>query len=105
MTEYVGLHTRLRPGMEAAYDAAHRAVWPELLTLIRGAGFTRWRIYRDGLDIFHAIECDDYDRGIAELAGHPVNARWQAEMAQFTEVAHDYSGASSDRLALIFDLG
>jgi hypothetical protein len=28
-----------------------------------------------------------------------------APMAWFTEVAHDYSGASSDRLPLIFDLG
>jgi L-rhamnose mutarotase len=104
MTEYVGLHTRLKPGMEADYDAAHAAVWPELLTLIRSAGFTRWRIYRDGLEIFHAIECDDYERGIAELASDPINARWQAEMAQFTEVAHDYSGESSDRMALIFEL-
>jgi L-rhamnose mutarotase len=104
MTEQVGLHTRLKPGMEAAYDRIHAAVWPELITAIRAAGFTRWLIFRDGLDIFHAIECDDYQRGIAELAGHQVNQRWQAEMARFTEVAHDYSGASSDRLALIFDL-
>jgi L-rhamnose mutarotase len=105
MAEHVGLHTRLKPGMEEAYDAAHAAVWPELLTLIRSAGFTRWRIYRDGLEIFHAIECDDYERGIAELATNPINERWQAEMARFTKVAHDYSGAASDRLALIFDLG
>ena len=104
MTEQVGLHTRLKPGMEAAYDRAHAAVWPQLITAIRAAGFTRWLIFRDGLDIFHAIECDDYQRGIAELAGQPVNQRWQAEMARFTEVAHDYSGASSDRLRLIFNL-
>jgi L-rhamnose mutarotase len=104
MTEQVGLHTRLKPGMEAAYDRAHAAVWPQLITAIRAAGFTQWLIFRDGLDIFHAIECDDYQRGIAELAGQPVNQRWQAEMARFTEVAHDYTGASSDRLRLIFDL-
>ena len=103
MTEQVGLHTRLKPGMEAAYDRVHAAVWPELITAIRAAGFTRWLIFRDGLDLFHAIECDDYQRGIAELAGQPVNQRWQAEMAPYTEVAHDYSGASADRLPLIFN--
>jgi L-rhamnose mutarotase len=105
MAEHVGLHTRLRPGAAAEYDAAHAAVWPELLAAIRAAGFRRWVIFRDGVDVFHAIECEDYDRGIAELAANPVNQRWQAEMARYTEVAHDYSGASADRVPLIFDLG
>jgi L-rhamnose mutarotase len=100
----VGLHTRLRPGMEERYDAAHAAVWPELLAAIRAAGFRKWLIFRDGLDLFHVIECDDYDRGIAALAQLPVNARWQAEMAPMMEVAHDYSGAGDDRLPVIFRL-
>lgn len=105
MTEFVGLHTRLKPGMEEAYDAAHTAVWPELLAAQRELGIKRWLIFRDGLHIFHSIECEDYDRAIAELARLPVNQRWQAEMAQYTQVAHDYSGASSDRLLLIFNAG
>jgi L-rhamnose mutarotase len=105
MAEHVGLRTRLKPGMEEAYDSAHAAVWPELLAAIRAAGFARWLIFRDGVDVWHAIECDDYRRGIEELAANPINERWQAEMARFTEVAHDYTGASSDRLPLIFDLG
>jgi L-rhamnose mutarotase len=65
----VGLHTRLKPGAEAEYDALHEAVWPEVLEAIRAAGVTKWRIYRDGLDLFHHIECEDYERAIAELAG------------------------------------
>ncbi len=102
MSEFVGLRTQLKPGMEEAYDAAHAAVWPELLAAQREVGIRRWLIFRDGLDIFHAIECEDYERAIAELARLPVNQRWQAEMAQYTDVAHDYSGAASDRLLLIF---
>ena len=105
LTEFVGLRTRLKPGMEEPYDAAHADVWPELLAAQREAGIKRWLIFRDGLDIFHSIECEDYDRTIAELARRSVNQRWQAEMAQYTEVAHDYSGASSDRLLLIFNAG
>jgi L-rhamnose mutarotase len=105
VSEFVGLRTRLKPEMEEAYDAAHATVWPELLAAQREVGIKRWLIFRDGLDIFHSIECEDYERAIAELARLPVNQRWQAEMAQYTEVAHDYSGASSDRLPLIFNAG
>jgi L-rhamnose mutarotase len=100
----VGLHTRLKPGAEAEYDALHQAVWPEVLEAILGAGVTKWRIYRDGLDLFHHIECEDYERAIAELAALDVNRRWQATVAPLMEVAHDYSGAGSDRLPLIFAL-
>jgi len=34
-----------------------------------------------------------------------VNVRWQAEVAPLMENAHDYSGESSDRLPVIFELG
>ena len=105
MSERVGLHTRLRPGTEHEYDELHRTVWPEVLAAIERAGITRWLIFRDGLDLFHFVECDDYDAAIAELAVEPVNMRWQAEVAPLMEKAHDYSGDGSDKLQLIFELG
>jgi L-rhamnose mutarotase len=104
LVTHVGLHTRLLPGAEAAYDELHRAVWPEVLALIREVGVTSWLIYRDGLEIFHTIDCDDYEAAIARLAAEPVNQRWQAEVAGLMETAHDHSGAGSDRMALIFEL-
>lgn len=100
----VGLHTLLKPGAEERYETYHRAVWPEVLEAIRRAGITKYLIYRDGLDLFHYIQCDDYDKAIAELAKDPVNIKWQAEMAPMMAVAHDFSGKSSDRLPLIFEL-
>jgi L-rhamnose mutarotase len=100
----VGLHTRLKPGAEDRYDEYHRAVWPEVLDAIRRAGITNYVIFRDGLDLFHYIECGDYEKAIAELARDPVNVRWQAEMAPMMAVAHDFSGKSSDRLPMIFQL-
>jgi L-rhamnose mutarotase len=100
----VGLHTRLKPGAEERYDEAHSGVWPEVLEASRQAGIRTWLIFRDGLDLFHYIECDDYEQAIAELAELPVNQRWQAEMAPLMEVAHDYSGGASDRLPIIFRL-
>lgn len=104
MMQQVGLHTRLKPGAEQRYDQYHRAVWPDVLRVIRGVGITKYVIFRDGLDLFHYIECEDYDRAIADLAQDPVNVRWQAEMAPMMAKAHDFSGDSSDRLPVIFDL-
>ncbi len=56
----VALHTRLKPGAEAAYEEAHRSV-PEALTdAIRAAGVHSWTIWRSGIH--------DYSGGIdAEL--------------------------------------
>jgi L-rhamnose mutarotase len=100
----VGIHTRLKPGAVDRYEEYHRSVWPEVLAAIRASGISNYVIFRDGLDLFHYIECDDYERAIAELADDPANIRWQAEMAPMMAVAHDYSGASRDRLPLIFEL-
>jgi len=100
----VGLHTRLKPGAEERYEQYHAAVWPEVLAGIRGAGVTRWVIFRDGLDLFHYVECEDYDRAMAELAKSEADRRWQAEMAPMMEVAHDLSGSGSDKLRIIFEL-
>jgi L-rhamnose mutarotase len=100
----IGLHTRLKAGAEQRYDAAHAAVWPEILAAMRRVGITKWLIFRDGVDLFHYIECRDYERAIAELARDPVNQRWQAEMAPMMAVTHDYTGGSRDRLPIIFEL-
>ena len=100
----VGLRTRLKPGAEERYEQYHTAVWPEILAGMRGAGVTRWVIFRDGLDLFHYVECEDYDRAMAELAKSEADRRWQAEMAPMMEVAHDLSGSGGDRLRIIFEL-
>ena len=100
----VGIHTRLKPGVVERYERYHKEVWPEVLAAIRRVGISRYLIFRDGLDLFHYIECEDYDQAIGELAADPVNIKWQAEMAPMMAVAHDYSGRSRDRLPLIFEL-
>ena len=105
MTEHIGLHTQLLPGAEEEYDALHREVWPDVLAAIKRAGIDRWLIFRDGIDLFHYVECSDYDAAIAELASDPVNVRWQATVAPLMAKAHDYSGESSDRLPVVFELG
>ena len=55
----VALHTRLKPGKEAEYESVHAVVPPELDTALREAGVHSWRIWRNGLDLFHVLEVDD----------------------------------------------
>ena len=87
----VALHTRIKPGREAEYEAAHREVPAELVAAIKAAGAREWTIWRSGTDLFHVIDCADYGRLVGELADLPVNIAWQARMAELLEVVHDYS--------------
>ena len=100
----VGLHTRIQPGSEERYEEYHRAVWPDVLKEIRRAGITKYVIFRDGLDLFHYIECEDYERAISEIAKDPTSMRWEAEIATMMAVTHDFSGEGSDRMKKIFEL-
>ncbi len=101
---HVGLHTRLKPGSEERYELYHRAVWPEVVEAIRRNGIREYFIFRDGLDLFHFIECDDYEKAITEIAKDPTSMRWEAEIATMMEVTHDFSGEGSDRMREIWQL-
>ena len=102
MTEFIGLRTRLRPGKEHAYEAAHAEVWPELVATQRELGIHHWLIFRHGTELYHAVECDDFDRAVATLALDPVDQRWQAEMARYLVVDGGGRGAAVDRLRLVY---
>jgi L-rhamnose mutarotase len=101
--EYVGLCTRLKPGMELAYESAHRTIWPALQIAQRGVGIRRWLIFRHGLDLLHVVECDDFDRAQAQLASNSVDRRWQGEMARYVVQRPDGHGGAADRLSLIYN--
>jgi L-rhamnose mutarotase len=102
MTEFVGLRTRLKPGMEEAYEKAHAEVWPELLAAQREFGIKRYLIFRDSVDLFHSIECENFEHTVAKLASHPVDVLWQAEMTKYVVTADIGKGATVDRLRLIY---
>jgi len=54
-----------------------------------------WRIWRDGRELFHVVECEDYQAMRAALRDHPANVAWQARMDELLEVADDYSGGDT----------
>jgi L-rhamnose mutarotase len=92
----IALHTRVRAGRIEEYEAAHREVPEDLINAIRAGGATSWTIWRSGTELFHVIDCEDYDELIAYVGARPVNSAWQARMAELLEVAHDYSTRSAD---------
>jgi L-rhamnose mutarotase len=100
----IALHTRLKAGKEEDYERVHESIPAELDELLRACGVHAWRIYRNGRDLFHYVEVDDYDAFLKATAHHPVNAAWQARMAELLEVQHDYSAAESNALPLVWEL-
>jgi L-rhamnose mutarotase len=98
--ETIALHTFLKAGREADYDRIHATIPAELDAALRAAGVHQWRIWRDGRDLFHVVDCDDYKAMRAALRDHPANIPWQARMAELLEVEDDYSGRDSGMRAV-----
>ncbi|MEV4604626.1 L-rhamnose mutarotase [Amycolatopsis sp. NPDC049253] len=75
---------QIRPERMAEYAERHRAVWPEMRAALRETGWRNYSLFlrEDGLLIGH-VEADDLAAAQAAMAETEVNARWQAEMAQF----------------------
>ncbi len=99
----VALHTRLKPDKEREYERVHAVIPAELDIALREAGVSSWRIWRDGLDLFHVVEVVDYAAMRHALRDHPANVPWQARMAELLDVEDDYSGADTG-LRLVWEL-
>jgi L-rhamnose mutarotase len=99
----VALHTRLKPGRETEYEQVHAVIPRDLEVALRDAGVTSWAIFRDGLDLFHVLEVEDYQAMRHALRDHPANVPWQERMSQLLAVEDDYSGADTG-LKLVWEL-
>jgi len=76
---------RVRPDRIDEYVEAHRAVWPEMLDALRGAGIRNYSIFRAGNEVFGYFEADDLAAAEAYLARQDVCTRWQDAMAGLLE--------------------
>lgn len=88
----VAVHTVLRAGAEADYEAMHRTIPQPVADALRANGVTEWRIFRDGVHLFHLIEVRDYRAMRRALAEDPDNLAWQDQVAPLLDVRDDYSG-------------
>jgi L-rhamnose mutarotase len=76
---------RIRPERLAEYVEVHQSVWPEMLAALHESGWRNYSLFlraEDGLVVGY-FEADDVRQAEALMDRHPVNARWQAEMAQY----------------------
>ena len=74
---------RLRPGMEEAYDQAHKEVWPEMLALLKRAGISEYSIFRRDQLLFLTMKLENFEQTWATIEADPVNTRWQQAMAAY----------------------
>jgi L-rhamnose mutarotase len=84
MVERVCFRLHIRPEKRDEYVRRHAEVWPEMLEALRAAGWHNYSLFlcEDGTLIGY-LECEDFSAAQAAMAVTEVNARWQAEMAEF----------------------
>lgn len=103
MTESVCFLLKVKSDKLEEYRARHAAVWPEMVEALRQAGWRNYSLFLrpDGLLVGY-VETEDFARCCANMQNHPVNARWQAEMAPFFEsnagLAPDQNMVPLDRI-------
>jgi L-rhamnose mutarotase len=103
----VALHSRLVAGHEADYDRDHARVPDDLAEAFTRLGIRDWRIWRDGLDVFHLVECDDFEAAMTALGDEPADARWQQvidrHVAGFSGDGRDFASWGLRRVFALSD--
>jgi L-rhamnose mutarotase len=100
---------QVRPDRLDEYRRRHAAVWPEMLTALREAGWHDYQLFlrADGL-LVGIVETDDSAGGLAAaqaaMNATSVSARWEAEMALFFDLPDGRDGRDKQELDLVFDL-
>jgi L-rhamnose mutarotase len=85
---------KVKPDRVAEYRGRHAQVWPEMRAALAEAGWHNYSLFLrgDGLLVGY-VETEDFDAAREAMARTEVNARWQAEMAEFFEAL---DGAAPD---------
>lgn len=94
---------KVRKEMLEEYKLRHAQVWPEMQEALRKTGWHNYSLFlqSDGLLVGY-LETDDFDRACAAMKEHPVNSRWQAQMAQFFEALD--GAAPDDRIVPLLEV-
>jgi L-rhamnose mutarotase len=82
----LGLDLVNDPEAMAAYEAHHRAVWPEIKSSIVDGGITAMEIYRVGNRLFMIMETGEnfsFDKKAAMDAANPAVQRWEELMWKY----------------------
>lgn len=106
MSERVCFTLSVRPDRLAEYRARHKEVWPDMLEALRASGWSNYSLFlrEDGLLIGY-VESENFAAAQRAMEETEVNARWQAEMAEFFELPQGARpDTGSERVTEIFHL-
>jgi len=83
----VCFHAQVKLDRVEEYRERHRRVWPEMLEALQTSGWHHYSLFLrdDGLLIGY-VETPSLERAQRAMAQTEVNARWQAEMADFFKI-------------------
>jgi L-rhamnose mutarotase len=81
---------KVRADRAEEYRARHEHVWAEMRTALSAAGWHNYSLFlrEDGLLVGY-LETEDFEAALAAMDATELNARWQAEMAEFFENLDD----------------
>lgn len=97
---------KVREDRIAEYRERHASVWPEMRAALSATGWHNYSLFLrdDGLLVGY-LETEDFDAARAGMEAREVNARWQAEMAEFFELpGGDRPDTGLERLEEVFHL-
>ncbi len=72
---------RLKDGMKGEYTRRHDEIWPEMADMLYQAGIRNYSIWWYRNLLFGYYESESFDHADAYRAKSPVQARWNAYMA------------------------
>ena len=103
--ERVCFQLQVKPERIAEYRERHLGVWPEMLRSLGAAGWHNYSLFLrdDGLLIGY-FETPALDAALDGMAATEVNARWQAEMADFFDDLELPPDRGFIRLSEVFNL-
>jgi len=82
-----GMTIRIKPGCEEAYRNHHKAVWPEVVEMIRACNIANYSIFLKDDRLYSYFEYlgDDFESDMAKMAAHARTQEWWAVMGPMQE--------------------
>jgi L-rhamnose mutarotase len=95
----VALHSVLREGAEAGYEAAHATIPEDLVESFDRLGIHDWVIWRSGRNLFQLVDCDDFGAAMRSLQSDPANQRWTEFISAYVD-HFELPGHPPDEMAM-----
>ena len=75
---------QVHPDRIAEYRERHAAVWPEMRDALSATGWRNYSLFLSATGmVIGYLETEDFEAARRAMEQTDVNARWQAEMAEF----------------------